>query len=73
MSDFVEHEDQDGITTLARDGETPLQFANRPAFADWQRRYLYCIVLNGTPSVCFKLHPPQTPVGKAAAHRLRRR
>lgn len=71
MSDFVEREDPDGKITLARDGEDPLQFANRPAFADWQRRYLYCIVLNGTPSVCFKLHPPQTPVDRKATHRLR--
>lgn len=72
MPDFVEREQQNGIT-VERDGSDPLYFATRPEYADWERRYLFCVVVNGAPNVCFQLHPPQIPVGKAAAHRLRHR
>lgn len=70
MPDFTEREDQEGIT-LAREGSAPLHFATRQEYADWQRRYLYCALLNGAPSVCFQLRPPQTLVARKATHRLR--
>lgn len=70
MPDFTQRQQQNGIT-VERDGSDPLHFPNLPAYADWERRYLFCIVVNGAPSVCFQLHPPQIPVDRKAAHRLR--
>ncbi len=72
MPDFVEREQQNGIV-VERDGSAPLYFATRPEYVEWEREYLCCIVVNGAPSVCFQMHPPQVPVGRTVAHKLRHR
>ena len=70
MPDYTERE-QEGRIVVERYGCPPLHFEGRQQYVAWEREYLMCIIVNGAPGVCFKLHPPQVPVHRNSTHRMR--
>ncbi len=73
MSAYAPRQSRDEKAIIVeRDGSPSLHFASTEQYANWERAYLVCDLINGNPDVCFVMNPPQVPVGGKRKPKMRR-